>query len=254
MGGGPHIVVLMADDLGLADVGFALPHPSRHAVTPTLDALARSSVHLTALRTPVWCAPARASFLTGRHGWQLGIWASHGWTVLPRRIKLLPELLRDLGYHTALVGKFGINAASCHGNQGFGCGFDEQYGFVGGMSDYYRHHGSWSRNGRKLDERGQYMTDLLGAEARRIVLTHGQRRSNQSLFLWFAPNAPHTPLQAVRAARIASPPPLRWTPAHFASRFTHERASPTHAAIASHCHMPLLLLLPGGCLDYCKVD
>ena len=144
----PHIVVLMLDDLGFADTGFGGSPVMR---TPAIDALASSAVHLTAFRAPTWCAPSRAAFLTGRHGWQLSILTSGRQPVLAAETVLLPELLRDLGYRTALVGKFHANVRSCrttHRSGGpFGCGFDQQYGFVGGMSDYWTHHSSWSRDG-----------------------------------------------------------------------------------------------------------
>ena len=86
----PHIITLMADDLGFSDTGFG---GSTVARTPHLDALAREAVHLTHFRAPVWCAPSRASFLSGRHGWEVGLAAAHGWTVLGSDTVLLSELL-----------------------------------------------------------------------------------------------------------------------------------------------------------------
>ena len=86
--------------------------------TPHLDALAREAVHLTHFRAPVWCAPSRASFLTGRHGWEVGLAAAHGWTVLGSDTVLLSELLRELSYHTAIVGKFHFNPGLRNARQG----------------------------------------------------------------------------------------------------------------------------------------
>jgi len=196
----PHIAFLMADDLGFADTGFAGSPLIR---TPFLDTLAREAVHMTHFRAPTWCAPSRAAFLTGRHGWELGIAASQGWTVLGKDVLLLSEVLKEVGYHTAIVGKFHFNPALRRhhpsGTAGFGCGFDQQYGFVGGQMDYYAHHPSWSRDGKQLREEG-YATELFAAEAERVVLAHGRLRPTQPLFLWMAPNAPHTPMQAPKAA------------------------------------------------------
>merc|ERR1712185_513433 len=136
----PHIIVMMADDLGHADTGYGGSSVVR---TPVLDKLAAQAVHLTHFRTPTWCAPARASFLTGRHGWELGIAAAHGRTVIGEDSALLSETLRAVGYFTAIVGKFHFNPRLCRARSsggGFGCGFDAQYGFVGGKTDYYNHH------------------------------------------------------------------------------------------------------------------
>ena len=138
----PHIIALMADDIGFSDTGFG---GSSVARTPHLDALAREAVHLTHFRAPVWCAPSRAAFLSGRHGWEVGLAAAHGWTALGSDTLLLSELLREASYHTAVVGKFHFNPRlrEAHPTGGaFGCGFDQQYGFVGGMTDYYNHHPS----------------------------------------------------------------------------------------------------------------
>lgn len=131
----PHIAVYMADDLGFRDWSMAGSSVVR---TPHLDALARRGVVLTHFRAPTWCAPSRASFLTGRHGWEVAISAAFGWTQLGRDSLLLSEILRPLGYRTAIVGKFHFNPRTCSkhhtsGDSAFGCGFDAQYGFVGGM-------------------------------------------------------------------------------------------------------------------------
>ena len=126
---------------------------------------------------------------------------AHGWTLIANHTLLLSELLRSLNYHTAIVGKFHFNpeGGRLHRSGGrFGWGFDEQYGFTGGMSDYYNHHKSWSRNGERVSEQG-YATDLFAAEAARIIDEHGTSRPNRSLFLWYSPNAPHTPMQAPAA-------------------------------------------------------
>ena len=193
----PHILVLMLDDLGFTDLGYA---GSPVIKTPNIDSLAGRAVHLPEFRTPTWCAPSRASFLTGRHGWMLGILPSGRQPVLAAETTLLTEVLKGLGYTTALVGKFHANVRTCRTTHpsggGFGCGFDHQYGFASGMSDYWRHHRSWSRDGVRLRERG-YVTDLLAAEAERVITRHAaEKKANSSLFLWLSLSAPHTPLQA----------------------------------------------------------
>ena len=196
----PHIAIFMADDLGFHDVSYA---GSSVVSTPHLDALARKGTVLTQFRAPTWCAPSRASFLTGRHGWEVGVAAAFGWTALGKDSLLLPAVLRELGYRTAVVGKFHLNPRTCvrHFAVGgpFGCGFDAQYGFVGGMSDYYDHHRTWSRDGRRLREQG-YATELFAAEAERLIHAHASGAyANRSLFLWLSLTAPHVPLQAPAA-------------------------------------------------------
>lgn len=69
----PHIIVLMADDLGMSDLGYT---GSSFVRTPTLDTLARHAVHLANFFAPTWCAPARSALLTGRLPWEVGVTAA----------------------------------------------------------------------------------------------------------------------------------------------------------------------------------
>lgn len=63
----PHIVFCLVDDLGYNGVGYHNPD----VVTPTIDTLARDGVVLDGFYTYKVCAPARASFLTGRYPFKL---------------------------------------------------------------------------------------------------------------------------------------------------------------------------------------
>ena len=158
----PHIAIFMADDLGFLDTSYA---GSTVVRTPHLDVLAEHGTVLSQFRAPTWCAPSRAAFLTGRHGWEVGMASAFGWTAFGRDSMLLPSLLKELGYRTAVVGKLHLNPRTCRhfGTGGaFGCGFDHQYGFLGGMSDYYEHHQTWSRDGARAAQIGFY---TIGPEA-----------------------------------------------------------------------------------------
>ena len=67
----PNIIILLADDLGYGDLGFS-GHPT--SLTPNLDNLAASSLHLTNfyVASPI-CSPSRASLLTGKYPVSTGI-------------------------------------------------------------------------------------------------------------------------------------------------------------------------------------
>lgn len=194
----PHIILMMADDLGWQDVGF---HGSR-IKTPHLDELARRGVRLEQFYVQPVCSPTRGALLTGRYPMRLGLqcgvvrpWATHG---LPLDEQTLPEGLKKAGYLTAIVGKWHLG----HHRPEFlptRRGFDQQYGHYNGALDYFTHirdggH-DWHRNDKRNDDPG-YTTDLIGMEAARLIKEHTSFAKDAPLFLYIPFNAPHTPLQA----------------------------------------------------------
>ena len=104
----PNVVVILADDLGYGDLA-SYGHPTHR--TPHLDALARDGVRATTAYAPSpSCSPTRASLLTGRYAFRVGVQAPFS----PRspeglRAKdhvTLPQVLRERGYATMVVGKW----------------------------------------------------------------------------------------------------------------------------------------------------
>lgn len=189
----PNIVVLMADDLGWPDLGWS----GARFHTPHIDRLAASGLRLTSLYTEPSCSPSRAALLTGRYphryglaGRNVAVFAERG---LARGERLLPERLRELGYATAISGKWHLGHRSLR-EIPTARGFERQYGHYTGMIDYDSHLWAgrvldWYRDGEPLVEPG-YSTDLIAAEACRILREHPRERP---LFLYVAFNAPHEP-------------------------------------------------------------
>lgn len=191
----PHVVFMMADDLGWGDVGF---HGSAIA-TPNIDKLAERGVRLEQFYVQPVCSPTRGALLTGRYPMRLGLqvgvvrpWSKHG---LPLDERTLPEALRDVGYVTVICGKWHLG----HVTPDYlptRRGFDFQYGHYNGMLDYFTHvrNGGhdWHRNDKPNYDKG-YSTNLIGEAAARVIATHDR---SKPLFLYVPFNAPHTPLQA----------------------------------------------------------
>ncbi|MSU48661.1 MAG: arylsulfatase [Opitutus sp.] len=192
----PNILFILSDDQGFADIGYR----STEIKTPHLDRLASSGVRLEHFYVQPVCTPTRAAFMTGRYpmrlGLQLGVIkpeSSHG---LPLAARLLPQALREAGYFTAIAGKWHLgNGAPEY--LPTARGFDHQYGFYLGMTDYFTHEREggldWHRGDRGLREEG-YATDLIANEAISLLEKHGG--GAKPFFLYVAFNAPHTPLQA----------------------------------------------------------
>ena len=194
----PNIVVILADDLGWADVGF---HGSDIA-TPTLDDLAASGAELAQFYAQPMCTPTRAALMTGRYpfryGLQTAVIPSGGLYGLPLDEVLLPQALEAAGYQTAIIGKWHLghfDPAYWPGNRGF----ELSYGPLIGEIDHFDHdsHGvrDWYRNSAPVTEEG-YDTTLFADAAVDLIET---RDPDRPLFLYLAFTAPHTPYQAPEA-------------------------------------------------------
>ena len=201
-----NLVILLADDLGWADVGYHGGLPA----TPSIDALAAQGLRLERFYSSGLCTPMRAALLTGYEPARLGLagsvvqpWSEAG---LPQDVPTLAERLREAGYETALVGKWHLGHDRPE-QLPRARGFEHFYGSLLGTVDYWEHTAQgaldWQRDGRPLHERG-YSTELLGREAAQRILA---RDAERPLFLYVAFGAPHRPLQP------PSPIPRRDAPA-----------------------------------------
>jgi arylsulfatase B len=194
----PNVVILLADDLGWADLGCY----GGEIETPNLDRLAGQGVRFEQFCSFPVCSPTRSALMTGRSPMRLGIgytvirpWSNYG---LPLTEHLLPESFKAAGYQTAITGKWHLG----HGLRKYlphNRGFDHAYGQLNGAIDYYTHMREggldWHRNGKSVREEG-YSTDLIAGEATRWL--RGRDRSRP--FLLYVPfNAPHSPLEAPEA-------------------------------------------------------
>lgn len=195
----PNILVILADDLGYADVGF---NGGKDIPTPNLDRLAKQAVRCTnGYVTHPFCSPTRAALLTGRYQQRFGHENNPAWlpesTVagLPLSQTTLPDVVKTAGYVTGCVGKWHLGAhLQFHPNRR---GFDEYFGLLGGGHVYLpnvkggvEYTIPMNRNGQDEPLAG-YLTEVLGHEASAFV----KRHQGKPWFLYLAFNAPHTPLQ-----------------------------------------------------------
>jgi len=196
----PNIVVILADDLGYADVGF---NGCKDIPTPNIDSLAKHGVRCSnGYVSHPFCSPTRAGLMTGRYQQRFG--HENNPTFLPEDTKVgLPlnqitvaQSLKDAGYKTIAVGKWHLGAAPCfHPNER---GFTDYFGFLGGGHQYMstaKGSAEYSvpllRNKEPL-EHTEYMTDVLSREAAAYI----RKYKSQPFYLYLAYNAVHTPLQA----------------------------------------------------------
>ena len=207
----PNLIVIMADDLGYADVGF---NGCKDIGTPNIDSIASNGVKCTNgyVSYPV-CGPSRAGFITGRYQQRFGFERNPQYKPndpnmgLTRKEKTIAELLAPVGYHSGIIGKWhlGAHAPTSHPMKR---GFDEFYGHLGGGHRYmpedlvikdsakakgeaesYR---TWILKNYSPVPPRKYLTDEFSDEAVSFV----ERNQGKPFFLFLSYNAPHTPLQA----------------------------------------------------------
>jgi len=195
----PNVIVILADDLGYGDLQS---YGAKDLVTPHVDALMRRGMRFDNFyaNCPV-CSPTRAAFLTGRYQELVGVpgvirtHAENSWGELAADAVLLPQVLKQAGYESALVGKWHLGLEKP--NRPTDRGFDLFHGFLGDMmDDYYlhrRHNVNYMRRGEKEIDPEGHATDLFSEWACDYLVS--RRNAKQPFFLYLAYNAPHTPIQ-----------------------------------------------------------
>jgi arylsulfatase A-like enzyme len=207
----PNIVVILADDLGWADLGC---YGADLHETPHIDRLARQGERFTSAYAASICSPTRAALLTGKHYARLHmtIWyegsleTDRGHELrppksvgnLPLEEITLAERLREAGYLTALVGKWHLGDA---GHYPETQGFDINIGGThwGAPQTFFHPYRGDQHYGRELryvpdlpyGEPGEYLTDRLTDEALKAI----ERAGDQPFFLYLAHHAVHTPIE-----------------------------------------------------------
>ncbi len=202
----PNVVLILADDLGWADLGC---YGSKFHQTPHLDRLASEGMRFThAYAACPVCSPTRAAVLTGKYPQRFNLtdWLPGRADQPAQRLKrpvirqelpleavTLAEVLKDAGYVTGHIGKWHLG----------GKGFEPtQQGFLTNIGGDHTgtplsYFAPFQRNGRFMPgletaPDGEYLTDRFAAEAEKFLDQH----HDKPFFLYLPHNAVHTPLQA----------------------------------------------------------
>lgn len=206
----PNILLVVADDLGYSDLGAFGSEIS----TPNLDNLAKQGVIMTQFHAAPNCGPSRAAMLTGvdyhRAGLggnvevqaenQRGLPAYQGF--LRNDVVTMSELLRDAGYHTAMVGKWhlGHDARNLPG----GRGFKQSFALLNGAASHWADklpiipgaETTYTQDDAMVSELPKdfysttYYTDQI------IEYIEDGIENDQPFFAYLAYTAPHNPLHA----------------------------------------------------------
>jgi arylsulfatase A-like enzyme len=201
----PNVVLVITDDMGWGDLSS---YGATDIRTPNLDRLASEGIRLTDFyANGTTCSPTRAGLISGRYQQRFGIEAPlanvvrAGDSGLPATGYSLPQLLKNHGYATGLIGKWHLGyiaEKSPHSH-----GFDYFFGLKSGFHDYYTHHDGegepdlWE-NDEPIEIAG-YTTDLVTERAARFIDEH----KDEPFFLDVAYTAPHWPYQVPGKPSVA---------------------------------------------------
>ena len=221
----PNIVVILADDLGYGDIG---PYGQQKIRTPRLDRMAAEGMRFSEYYAgSTVCAPSRATLLTGRHTGHAYVRDNHelggfldeeerGQLALPPDHPTVARWLRDRGYTTAVVGKWGLGGPESTGvptKQGFDyfLGYldqkqahnyypthlwknEERFPLKNAyFSPHQKHEGNPDDPGAYRKYSGnEYAIDVMTREA----VSWLRSNATKPFFLYFTPTIPHVALQA----------------------------------------------------------
>lgn len=197
----PNIVVFLADDLGIGEIG---PWGQKELLTPHIDRLARDGMTLTEVRSSAAvCGPARCSLMTALHNGHCRLDDNDN-DYLRASDLTLAERLKARGYATGLFGKWGLSWDSQPESWPNAQGFDAFFGYRDQVHahnyypEYLLSNADSVRTGNVVATPGRmgagrattrvaYAPDLIGAKAFAFV----RANAKQPFFLYWATNLPH---------------------------------------------------------------
>jgi len=203
----PNIVVILGDDLGFADMGSF----GSEIKTPNLDSLATAGVRFTNFYTHASCSPTRSLLLSGVDTHLNGMgnmdewmapnqWGVDGYEgVLNNRVVTLPQLLKDAGYHTYMVGKWHMGKAPSQIPAARG--FERDFSMLDGAGSYWDMTNLSAATPQSVfTEDGRYLTrlpkDYYATKTytdKLIGYIDANRGDGKPFFAYVSHQAPHDP-------------------------------------------------------------
>src|ERR1700733_11134896 len=203
--GAPNVVWILIDDAGFGAAGTF----GGLINTPTFDSLANNGLRYTNFHTCAICAPTRAALLTGRNSASVhesgfsDITSSAGFPGwdgrVPATAGTIAEILRDNGYNTFAVGKYGITPNDEGTDAGpfdhwpTGKGFEHFFGFLGSATDQYKP--DLVEDQAHVTPDGRHLSDQITEKAIFYIDRQKKAAPDKPFFLYYAPGATHAPHQ-----------------------------------------------------------
>ena len=180
----PNIIFILADDLGYGDVGC---YGQKTIKTPSLDRMAREGMRFTQCYAgSTVCAPSRCCLMTGYHTGHARVRGNKRHPLLPEDVTVA-EILKEKGYATGIIGKWGIGEPETTGIPNKQ-GFDEWFGY---LNQHHAHNYYpdlvWKNTTMHFLDNKKYSHDEFTREGLDFV----KRHKDHPFFLYLAYTIPH---------------------------------------------------------------
>ena len=187
----PNIIFILADDLGYGDLGC---YGQTRIQTPNIDRLASGGMRFTSYYAgSTVCAPSRSCLMTGQHTGHTRVRGNSPRLPLEPGDVTVAEVLKEAGYATGIVGKWGLGEPATSGIPNRQ-GFDHWFGYLnqGRAHNYYpdylwQNREKFSLEGNTGGKKEQYTHDLFQRQALSFV----ERHRDRPFFLYLAVTIPH---------------------------------------------------------------
>jgi arylsulfatase A-like enzyme len=185
----PNILLIQADDLGYGDVGV---YGQAMFQTPNVDRLARGGLRFISYYAgSTVCAPSRAALMTGLHTGHTSIRGNVAGMSLRNEDRTIAMLLKDAGYRTALIGKWGLGESASPGRPDRK-GFEYSFGYLSQTHAHRQFTDHLYRNGERVEvSQNDYSNDLFTRETVSFI----ERNDNRPFFIYLNYTVPHAELR-----------------------------------------------------------
>jgi arylsulfatase A len=185
----PNILLIQADDLGYGDLGV---YGQAMFQTPNVDRLAKSGLRFISYYAgSTVCAPSRAALMTGLHTGHAWIRGNVAGNSLRDQDRTIASALKDAGYRTALIGKWGLGESESPGRPDRK-GFEYSFGYLSQTHAHRQFTDHLYRDGQRVDvSPNDYSNDLFTRETMSFI----EKNDNRPFFIYLNYTVPHAELR-----------------------------------------------------------